>query len=297
MAIAAPLRRLRPIACLAALALGCAALAASGPAERAAQPERPQRIVSLNLCADQLVLALADREQIAGLTRNATSVQMSAEAARARGLRLLGTSAEEILEIEPDLVVGMPARRSFAIAALNDRHYRMVDVRSTDRLDDIFASIRTVAAAVGHPQRGEALIARMNRELAQIPKAGRGRVAAYYQRRGYLTGTGTLVDDLMTQAGLVNLAGRLDKSPLSHLSLEEMVAAHPHYIIVESATDRVTDLGTEMLHHPALRDIPRISLPQAWTVCGGPAYVLAARGIARQVAAAEALRTRSPPAP
>jgi iron complex transport system substrate-binding protein len=63
-----------------------------------------------------------------------------------------------------------------------------------------------------------------------------------------------------------------------------MVAARPDYIIVESATDDVTDLGTEMLHHPALRGIPRISMPQAWTVCGGPAYVTAARAMARQMA-------------
>jgi iron complex transport system substrate-binding protein len=61
--------------------------------------------------------------------------------------------------------------------------------------------------------------------------------------------------------------------------LEEMVAARPDWLIVESATDRVVDQGTEMLHHPALASIPRISLPQSWTVCGGPAYVQAARAI------------------
>lgn len=286
MAKADLLRRTGLLACLGAFVLIAAgALASSQAPERAAPAARPQRIVSLNLCADQLVLALADREQIAGLTRNAANAEMSAEAARARGLRILGTSAEEILEIRPDLVVGMPARRSAAIGAIKDQRYRMLDIQSADRLEDIFASIRAVAAAVGHPERGEALIARMTRELAQIPKAGRGKIAAYYQRRGYLTGAGTLVDELMTRMGLVNLATRLDKSPLSQVSLEEMVAAKPDYIIVESATDRVTDLGTEMLHHPALRDIPRIRLSQAWTVCGGPAYLLAARGIAQQIAA------------
>jgi iron complex transport system substrate-binding protein len=62
-----------------------------------------------------------------------------------------------------------------------------------------------------------------------------------------------------------------------------MVAARPDYLIVESATDDVRDQGTEMLHHPALRSIPRISLPEAWTVCGGPAYVRAAQAIARQL--------------
>ena len=69
----------------------------------------------------------------------------------------------------------------------------------------------------------------------------------------------------MTRVGLINLAGKLGKPPLSQLSLEEMVAAQPDFLIVESATDKVTDQGSEMLHHPALKDIPRISIPQAWT--------------------------------
>ena len=109
-------------------------------------------------------------------------------------------------------------------------------------------------------------------------------MAAYYQRRGFMTGTGTLIDDLMQRMGLVNLAAKLGRPPLSQLSLEEMVAARPDYLIVESATDTVADQGTEMLHHPALAGIPRISIPQAWTVCGSPAYVDAARGMAQQLA-------------
>lgn len=247
----------------------------------------PQRIVSLNLCADQLVLGLADRSQIAGLTRNADKPEMSARAAEARGLRILGTSAEEILEIRPDLVVGMPARRSSAMHMLKGQNYRMVDLKTADTLDEILASIRTTAAAVGQPARGEAMIAGMQAELARLPRSGRGKVAAYYQRRGFLTGTGTLIDDLMGRVGLVNLAARLGRPPLSQLSLEELIAARPDYLIVESATERVTDQGTEMLHHPALRSIPRIVVPQAWTVCGSPAYVLAASSMARQIALRE----------
>jgi len=245
---------------------------------------KPKRIVSLNLCADQLVLALADRGQIAGLTRNATDAEMSSQAARARGLPILKNSAEQILAIDPDLVIGMPARRSAAMGVLKAQHYRMLDLKTANSLDDIYASIRETAVAVGHPERGEAMIARMEAALAKIGKPGAGKVAAYYQRRGFMTGTGTLIDDLMRRVGLMNLAAKLGKPVLSQLSLEEMVAARPDYLIVESATDKVADQGTEMLHHAALDGIPRISIPQAWTVCGGPAYVDAARGIAAQVA-------------
>jgi iron complex transport system substrate-binding protein len=266
---------------LGSRALALLALAALAAPASAAPP---RRVVSLNLCTDQLVLVLADRAQIAGLTRNARDRDMSAEAEKAGGLRLLGSSAEEIIGIRPDLVVGMPASGSPALAMLGPRSPRTLDLGMANRLEDIFVAIRRTAAAVGHADRGEALIAAMRRDLAGVPRAGRGRVAAYYQRRGYLTGTGTLVDDAMARVGLVNLGSRLGKSALAQVSVEEIVAARPDYLIVESATDRVTDQGTEMLHHPALRHIPRLVLPQAWTVCGGPAYVRAVRALADQLA-------------
>ncbi|MDR7061835.1 MULTISPECIES: ABC transporter substrate-binding protein [unclassified Sphingopyxis] len=276
--------RRRGMLALAVLSGGAGLLWAASPAQPTKAPAIPQRIVSINLCADQLVLALADREQIAGLTKNATDIEMSGEAARAHGIPLLSNSAEQILAIEPDLIVGMPASRSAALAALPKHTYPLLDLATANTVDEIYTSIRETAAAVGHPERGTALIARMERELAGLPKPGKGRVAAYYQRRGYMTGTGTLIDELMTRVGLVNLAGKLGKPPLSQLSLEEMVAAEPDFLIVESATDKVTDQGSEMLHHPALKDIPRISVPQAWTVCGSPAYTQAARSMAAQIA-------------
>jgi iron complex transport system substrate-binding protein len=279
--------RRRGVLALAALLGGTGLLWAASPAPPAKAPAVPQRIVSINLCADQLVLALADRVQIAGLTHNATDPEMSGEAVKARGIPLLSNSAEQILAIEPDLIIGMPASRSAALAALPKQHYPLIDLATANTLDEIYTSIRQTAVAVGHPERGDALIARMEGELAGLPKPGEGRVAAYYQRRGYMTGTGTLIDELMTRVGLVNLAGKLGKPPLSQLSLEEMVAAKPDFLIVETATDKVTDQGSEMLHHPALKDIPRISVPQAWTVCGSPAYSQAARSMAAQIAKLE----------
>jgi iron complex transport system substrate-binding protein len=275
-------RYLRLVPCL--VLLGASPMASSGKRSDGIRAY-PHRIVSLNLCADQLLVALADRDQIAGLTRYASDPAMSDVAAAAMGLPVFGGSAEEVLAADPDLVIGMPARRNPAIAVLKNQHYASLDLKSAQNYEEILASIRDVARAVGHPERGEAMIARMNAQLAGLHSVGRGRVAAYYQRRGYLTGTGTLVDDLMTRVGLVNLAGKLGKPSLSQMSLEEMAVAHPDYIVIDSATQRVSDQGTEMIHHPILRDIPRVAIPQAWTVCGGPAYVKAAKALAAQISA------------
>ncbi|GFE74737.1 ABC transporter substrate-binding protein [Novosphingobium sp. TCA1] len=277
----------RLAACIALAAIGGSVSSADTPSAEigadTAQVAAPRRIVSLNLCADQLLVALADRSQIAGLTRYASDPNMSDVAGAAASLPVFGGAAEEVLAADPDLVIGMPARRNPAIAVLKKQQYRSLDLKSAHDYEGILKSIRDVARAVGHPERGEALIARMNAQLARLPKGSSGKVAAYYQRRGYLTGTGTLIDDLMTRVGLVNLAGKLGKPSLSQMSLEEMAAAQPDFIVIDSATQKVTDQGTEMLHHPILRGIPRIAIPQAWTVCGGPAYVKAARAMAAQV--------------
>ncbi|MCG2841611.1 ABC transporter substrate-binding protein [Sandaracinobacter sp. RS1-74] len=250
----------------------------------AAPPKRPQRIVSLNLCADQYLLALADPGQIAALTRFARDPQMSAEAEKAAHVPISRGSAEEVLALRPDLIIASPFRRRETMAQLRGREIATVDLPSAESYADIVAQVRQIAAAVGYPERGEALVAQMDRRLAAVPRdGGAGATAAYYQRRGYLTGTGTLVDEMLRRVGLRNLAERLGKPSLARIGLEEMARARPDYLIVESASEHVIDQGTEMLHHPILADIPRIRIPQAWTVCGGPAYADAVASLSAQL--------------
>src|SRR3546814_10629924 len=94
-----------------------------------------------------------------------------------------------------------------------------------------------------------------------------------------MTGPGTLIDEIMERAGVVNLAERLGRPALSRLSLEEMARSRPDFLLMESATRRVNDRGSEMLHHPALDHVVpperRLYLPQAVAVCGGASYPLA----------------------
>ncbi|WP_022681904.1 ABC transporter substrate-binding protein [Sphingobium bisphenolivorans] len=258
-------------------ALGALALVSAGPPP-------PKRIVSLNTCADQYVLALADPGQIAALSPYGHDPELSAAVAKARRYRTLKRPAEEVLAIRPDLLIGFPT--GSGVVGAPPGQWRTLGLASADSYAMILAQIRQVAAAVGHPARGEALIASMNRDLAALPRARRGGIAAYYQRRGYMTGTGTLVDELMRRVGLTNLAGKLGRPALSQLPLEELIAARPDWLIVESGSEQVVDQGTEMLQHPILKHIPRIRVPQAWTVCGGPAYVQAARLMAAQINAA-----------
>lgn len=277
--------RAMPVIAIAALALLGAAPA----------PVAPKRVVSLNMCADQLLVALADPGQIAALTEWARDPELSAVAVQARAFPFTHRTAEEVMALRPDLVIGAPFRTKAVLAPLKAQGVRMVELPKGEGVEGIEASITTIADAVGHPGRGRELIAGMRRDLARIgPPPGRGRIAAYYQRNGFLTGTGTRVDDMMQRVGLVNLAGKLGRPALSRLSLEEMALARPDFLVMDGGTRVVADRGTAALHHPILdAAVPashRFYIPQSLTVCGSPAFPRAVAMLAEQVRAADRSR-------
>ena len=258
-----------------------------------AAPAPPGRIVSLNVCADQYLAVLADPGQIAALTIFSRDPRVSAIAARAARLPQTRGSAEDLLTLRPDVLLGDPYRLAQLEPLLAKRPVVAIGLKPADSYAEIKDQVRTVARAIGHPDRGEALIAAMDARLARLRHdAGRGRVAAYYQRRGYLTGTGTLVDELMRRVGLVNIAQRLGRPVLASVGIEELALARPDFLVVEEDSGRIVDQGTEMLHHPVLAAIPRLEIPQAWTVCGGPAYVWAAERLTRLLERTDKLRRR-----
>ena len=236
----------------------------------------PRRIASLSLCADQYLLKLADPGQIAALNRFSHDPGMSWGVALARRFPAIRGSAEEMLTLKPDVVFTSGFGTPAALAVLKSRGVKIVDLPWDDRFESIERTARLVAAEVGHPERGDALVAAMRARLRALgPAPGRGRVAAYYQRRGYLTGQGTLIDEMMRRAGLANLATRMGRPMLSRLSLEDMAVARPDFLLVENG-DQVRDKGTEMLQHPLLRRVVpagrRIVIREALTTCGGPSY-------------------------
>jgi iron complex transport system substrate-binding protein len=85
------------------IALVAAALLAVSAGDAQA---RPQRIVSTNVCADQLVLLLANPAHIVSVSSLATDSQISNLADKARGYRVNHARAEEIIQLQPDLIIG-----------------------------------------------------------------------------------------------------------------------------------------------------------------------------------------------
>lgn len=236
----------------------------------------PARVVSLHLCADQLLLKLADRDQIAALSRFANDPERSYMAKAARGLPAIEGVAEEVVARKPDLVLAGVYSARATVRLLRRLGFTVMDLHQPAGFAAIRAQIQKVAIALGHARRGEALIAQMDRRLTAIESritTTARPVAVIYQPRGVTMGRGHLEDEILTAAGLENLAARGGHVGAMHLPLERLVAAHPDLLVFGAGASAPPSLAQTLLSHPAIRKtapgIASLTLPPALWTCGG----------------------------
>jgi iron complex transport system substrate-binding protein len=255
---------------------GIAALAMFGgvwfaPALAAGLP----RIASMNVCTDQLLISLADPEQILGLSRYFRNRFESWAADDARRYRILSGGAEDILVLRPDIVVASLFDKRSTRELLKQKGLRLAEFAVPRNLEEAKAQIREMGEIVQHPDRAAAEIARLDAAIARA----RGVVMEKrysvlpLSRRGWVAGSDSLVSSLLTETRLFNAAGDLGVATGGYASLEAVVNLKPDFILVSEAGDRAEDDGSAFLLHPALeRFYPpekRIVIPDRLTVCGG----------------------------
>jgi len=248
-------------------------------AAAAAGAEQPQRIVSANLCADRLVMALADRSSIVSLSKFATDPALSTVAEQARGIPLNHADAEEIASLHPDLVIFGQYTQKASSEMLKSLGYPVYMLPHPRDLAAMRKTIRDLAARLGVPERGEALVAEIDAGLAALPAHKPSR-ALFYAAGGWTSGKPSLADDLLNHFGATNIATEAGLGTNGTLPLEKLVAAGPDLIIVESVGDtRQISLAEQLLDHPALAEhsVRRLSMPMKLWDCVDGALVDAAR--------------------
>jgi iron complex transport system substrate-binding protein len=235
-------------------------------------PSFAQRVVSLNVCADQMLVLLAP-EKVAALSPLARDPALSFVAGLARRLPVVRASAEAVMRLAPDLVLGGAFGAQTTLALLEREGLRVIRIDMPQDFDGIRKQTRALAALLGVPERGEALIAAMDARLAALPRRAHRLSALVWQARGYTAGPGTLMDAVLREAGLANASdGR-------RVGLESLLR-HPPDLLVTTVPPDDPSLATEALGWAALDRIPRKELPPALTVCAGPFTVQAAERLA-----------------
>lgn len=258
------MRMWRLVAVVAVWSMSCAAASAGGP-----------RIVSMNVCSDQLVLSLADPDQILGLSRFSRDTWQSWAAEKAKSYPRLSGEAEDVLLLKPDVVVVSLFDKRATRDLLKAHGLYLVEFTVPRTLDEVEDQIRAMGDVVQHPDRAQAEIARLDAAIARaraVASAHQYRVLPV-ERRGFVSGDSSLISSLLAATGLTNAAGELGLDAGGFASLEAIVKLRPDLILVSEAGDRAEDDGRAFLLHPALErfypEAKRIVLPERLTVCGG----------------------------
>ena len=253
----------------------------------AAQAAPPKRIVSLNPCLDAILLDVAEPSQIAALSRYSMNPAESWVAARARRYPHTGGAAEAVAALRPDLVLisGMGATQLMNV--LPRLNIASASFAVPETVAESLAQVRRVANLAGHPDRGEALAARIQAALAAAaPRPGEPRLSALiYESDGMVSGPHTLIDELMTRAGFRNAAVRYGATHTVDIPLERLLADPPQVLLSGSLAPGEPSWGDRVLSHPALKSLsPRMkteSFPQTLLFCAGPVLIPAAAALAR----------------
>ena len=242
--------------------------------------DAPRRVVSFNLRADQLVLALADPEQIAGLSPYAADASASVMTEQARAYPRLAWQAESTIALGPDLVLIGDSDRPVTKHILRAQGLRLHEITLIADLDTARRQVAEVAAVLGHPERGEKLVAEIEAARARLHAAPKPpfATALLVNRGGYTAGERSLAAVLLAEAGLKPPAGA-PPGYGGYVQLEKLLVLHPDVIVLNNEPRNAADQGSYNLTHPALNaaypPARRIVLPARYTLCGGPALVAA----------------------
>ncbi len=251
-------------------------LPAAAPTAVGAQPVR---IVSLNLCTDQLALMMAPREAIRSVSYLAARPDISPAAGEFAGIALNHGRAEEVLPLDPDIVLAGRYTSRPTVFLLQRLGYRVLDQDISRSLADVRERVREVGRALERELEAEDLVTAMDVRLATLalPPGTRRPTAVYYQPNGYTAGDDTLVGDIITHAGLENLGGRLGIRGHARIPLETLLELKPELLIVGDVKPDTPALAYEVLRHPALKALidrsEQFTVPTRLWICGIPATV------------------------
>ncbi|WP_370521682.1 ABC transporter substrate-binding protein [Novosphingobium sp. ERN07] len=271
--------------------LSAALLTASCIPQSSATPQNVTRkhptIVSLNPCTDAVLAEVADPAQILAISYYSHDPRASSmDASQASRFPATRGTVEEVLALKPDVVLGSTFTDPATASAYSRLGLRLERIGMAMTVAESHAQIRQIATLAGHPQRGDALIARIDAALSSAaPPSGTTPIpTVVWQSGGMVPGDGTLIADMLRRTGFTNFAAARGLGQADLLPLERMLADPPELILMAGQTAETGKGDDRVLSHPALKALKstrRATFDSKLLYCGGPTLIAAARRLAQ----------------
>src|SRR5690606_12598919 len=134
----------------------------------AAGEASPRRVVSMNLCTDQMAMLVAAPGQLFSVSHLAADPTSSVLASQAAHYAVNHGQAEEIFLMQPDLVLAGTYTDKATVDLLKSLGIQVEEFAPESSFDDIRDNLRRMGNLLGQRQRGEELVADLDRRLAAV---------------------------------------------------------------------------------------------------------------------------------
>ena len=264
---------------MAALASAAALLVAGS-----ADAEAPTRVVSMNLCTDQLAMLLADEGQLLSVSHIAFDPLASPMVEAAAAYEKNHGQAEEIFAMRPDLVLAGVYSDPYTVGLLRRLGVDVVQFPLETDFDGIRANMLKMGEVLGQVDAAQRLVAQFDADLAALGPNGEERPSALlHYANNYTSGDKSLAHQILLAAGFANATTDAGITVAGSVPLERLVLLMPD-LVISGQPYPGASRAEEVLDHPALRVLQQkqsgATLTDAEWVCGTP-FVL--RAVARLV--------------
>lgn len=241
----------------------------------------PRRVVSINLCTDQLAMLLAAPGQLISVSQLAQDPLVSLMSAQAGAMHSNHARAEEIYLLQPDLVLAGSYSDGATLDMLRRLGIRVETLPPANSLQDVREGLARIGDLLHRQAQAQAMIAGFDADLAAIRQPDMAQLAASFDANSYSAGANTLAGDVMRAAGWELVPDRLGRDGGGPLPLELLIIAAPD-LIVTGTRYAHPSRAEEILDHPALRNLTaaRRSVPDRDWICGLPQIAATTAGLA-----------------
>jgi iron complex transport system substrate-binding protein len=219
-------------------------------------PSPPQRIASVTLGSDEILLDLVGPGRLLGVSYFAKDPAISNITERLGGIEytdLIG-NPERLISLDADLVIMAKYNDPAALDQLLDAKVPVFVLADFNTIDDIRANMRLLGQVTGTEVRAEAMISQMDARLAAIQAKVKDQTPVrvlYYEPGGVTYGPGSTVDEIIRLAGGINVIGEADLGPYPLIGAEYVLTVDPDVILLGAGFSGMDDPLAWFTHDPA----------------------------------------------
>ena len=202
--------------------------------------EEPSRVVTLNPSAAQTMWEIGAKDKVVGVTKHAMNLEGAQEKHNVSGGGQT-ISTEEVVGLEPDLVLAPNTIDNETVAKLRETGLTVYHFREAKSIEDVKRKTRIIGELTGECAGAEETVGWMESELATVDAAveGKERPDIIYSFFGYTAGNDTFIHTIMERAGTNNVAADAGIRSYKQINDEILLEQNPDWIMLNTDDDRV----------------------------------------------------------